>query len=57
MNPAVPSVLPVYQDMDVDQYERSQIQDPDEGYTDMNELNEEYYDNMGGDEEPDYSMG
>lgn len=57
MNPAVPSVIPVYQDMDVDQYERSQIQDPDEGYTDMNELNEEYYDNMGGDEEPDYSMG
>jgi hypothetical protein len=54
MNPSVPNILPSYQDMDVDQYQNSQIQDPEEGYTDMNELNEDYYDNRGGDEEPDY---
>jgi hypothetical protein len=44
----------VYEAMDVQQYESAQIQLPEEGYTDFNELHEEYYDNVGGDEEPEY---
>lgn len=43
----------VYNSMDAQQYEGSQVREPDEGYTDLDQLGEDYYDNVGGDEEPD----
>lgn len=43
----------VFDSMDVQQYENSQVQEQEEGYTDFNELTEDYYDNAGGDEGED----